>query len=234
MHLKLTLCMALLCAGVANAAQITLFYSDTFTSQDALYLASAGTPAYFTTNTPFTVTATFDSTSPIFQLPGFNAYTPTSATLTVNGKSYSVTDASVSIFDLSNFFSPNRYGVGLIQNPALDQEGFVADFTGATTNFTVNNLASTTFTGYNGTGFQPGSGIPNGCAATNTCTGNNFTPLHLVANGMQYLLTTGARDSGPLPAATASIAVAASVPEPSAFGLAAAGLGLLGFLLRRR
>jgi hypothetical protein len=210
----------------AQASTLTLIYNDTFTSQDSIYPAT-GTPSNFTGNTPFQVVAVFDPNAPVFNMfPGFNAYAPISAVLTVAGQSYTINDADVSIFDPTNFFSPGRYAVGFIQNPAQDQEGFVADYSGASPNFSVNNLVPTTFTGYNGTGFQPGSGIPPGCDATDSCTGHNNTPIHLTSGGVQYLLTTADRDSGPFPAGSASLVT----PEPSSIWIVCGGLLALGLL----
>ncbi len=212
----------------ASASVLTLVYTDTFTTQDAIYQIGS-TPVNFTGNTPFKVVATFDSAAPAFHLPGFNAYVPLTAVLTVGGASYTMTDADVSIFDASNPFSPNLYAAGFIQNPAQDQEGFVADFSSVSTPFVVGNVVPTTFTGYNGTGFQPGSGNPPGCASTDSCTSYNNTPFHLVGSGgTAYLLTTAFRDSGPNPAATAAILS----PEPSAFLLVLPCLAV--FVSRRR
>jgi hypothetical protein len=209
----------------AMAAQMTLVYTDTFTSADALYVAS-GSRTYFSGNTPFQVTAVFDNATPSFSLPGFNTYTPIRATLTVGGQSYTLLDADVSIFDRSNPFSPGLYAVGFIQNPAQDQAGFVQDYSSATPDFTVNHLIATTFTGYNGTGFQPGSAPPPGCQMTNTCTGHNDTPLHLVSltTGAQYLLSPGDRDSGNTPAGTATLIF---TPEPGTISFVLAGGAVL-------
>ena len=82
--------------------------------------------------------ATFNTSLVDFSLPGFNAYAPSSAKLTVAGKTYSITDADVSISDPTNFFSPGLYAVGFIQNPAMDQEGFVQDYSSVSNNFLVD------------------------------------------------------------------------------------------------
>lgn len=106
--------LVLLTSLASRASQLTLIYTDTFTIQDSIYLASSS-PAFFGGNTPFKVVATFETTAPIFHLPGFNAYTPISAVLTVGSMSYTMTDASVSIFDRTNPFFPNRFAAGFIQ-----------------------------------------------------------------------------------------------------------------------
>lgn len=215
---------------MANAAEYTLVYTDTFTSQDAIYLSGMA-PTTFTGNVPFRLVATFDSNHPDFQIPGFNAYKPSGAYLTAMGKTYNILNADVSIFDSS--FEPDHHtAVGMIENPPLDEAGFVADFNGASPDFSVNNLMPATFTGYNGTGFQPGAGVPTGCGATGTCTSYFDQPLQLMGDdGKSYLLTMMARDSGAVPAATAEIVAS---PEPSTVGLLLAAVGIGGLIRRKK
>ncbi len=224
--------LGLLGAMSAFGGTFTLVYTDTFTTQDALYAASATTPTNFTQNTPFSLVATFDTSKPDFHFPpgGFNAYTPIADTLMIGTKSYTITNADVAIFDSTNVFTPGHYAVGMIENPAQDESGFVADFSGASPGFSVNNIAPTMFTGYNGTGFQPGAGTPAGCGGA--CTGYLNQPLTLTgADGMSYLLVLGARDSDPSPAASADITFS---PEPAALWLVAGGITALGVWKRRK
>ena len=155
-------------AGHAQASPFELIYNGVFNNQDALNLASQSTPTFFTSPTPFTLRAFFDTSSPNLAPPsppapppfaGFRAYSPSLATIDVSGQTYTIDNfntnpiagLTVAIFD-QNSFNPGRYGIGILQQPPLDGAGFVADFSGATSNFTAAALVSTTFTGYNGVG----------------------------------------------------------------------------------
>ncbi len=118
------------CGLVAGAAQATthqLTYTGAFTSYDALNLASAAQPSYFSQATAFTVSATFDDLSPNLApivFPGgagLRAYAPSAVTIDIGGALYSVTSAAsdplggvtVAIYDQSAY-TPGHYEVGLI------------------------------------------------------------------------------------------------------------------------
>jgi hypothetical protein len=86
----------------------------------------------------------------------------------------------------------------------MDEAGFVADFSSVSNPFTVGALTAATFSGYNGTGFSSGSGIPPGCGGM--CQSHNNQPISLLgSDGNSYLLALGNRDTGPTPAATAQL-----------------------------
>src|SRR5581483_7759262 len=88
--------LALVGPLIANATELELIYSGVFNSQDSLAPAS-GSGGSFTTPTPFTINAWFDTSSPNLAPPsppapppfaGFRAFDPTLATITVGGTTY--------------------------------------------------------------------------------------------------------------------------------------------------
>ncbi len=246
-----------LSAERAQGASFELIYNGSFNSQDALNLASQSTPTFFTGDTAFTIRAFFDTSSPNLApavpnspFVGFRAYSPSIATIDIGGQTYTFDTFStnptagltVAIFD-QNSFTPGRYAVGILQQPPQDGAGIIGDFTGASPDFTVSSLTSTTtFTGYTGVGY--GSGI---CVqgASPDCQAYATTPfvLHNSAN-QTFSLTLGNYDetyqSGP-DAGTRDLngplnqAQLVATPEPGTLG--AVGLALaaaLGFARRRR
>ena len=231
-RLAWTACLAAAAALFAPAASAKPFvftYTGTFSKLDALNAQGSALDAFAGT-TPFLITATFDDSSanlaaPI-GVPGFVAYSPLSATLTVGRDTYTLETASqsptqgitVALFDNTTPFSPGRYAAGLLQNPLADGAGFISDFSSTSSPFDATHLTPTTFGGYNGVGY--GSG-PSGAVVPILMTG---------AGGQTYLLTLGNYDEQ---AATGTqntaVLKAAPVPEASSvvsFGLLlCAGLG---------
>jgi hypothetical protein len=129
---------------------------------------------------------------------------------------------AVSIFDKSNIFEPHKYGVGFIQDPVQDWAGMVGDFTGASPDFSVTNLVSTTFTGYNGVGVSGGP------------FGTNFIrPITLRRAGDVFSLTLAGRIEEFADGAPLNTVVIQAIPEPATAALAGVALAVL-FGLRRR
>ena len=226
----------------ALAAPFELTYTGYFNSSEALNLASAPAPAFFGLNTAFTLQAGFDNSSPNLAPPappappafaGYRAYAPTWMTFEIGGASFTASSAdnpglTVSIFD-KNSFEPGFYGVGIIVNAPADGAGIIGDFSAATTEFTVDSLVSTVFTGYRGVGHSSGtcsSGQPPLCP-------HNIEPIMLrdAANGA-WKLTLGSYSADP-PAQPINTAQIMAVPEPASMALLASGLGLLSLALRR-
>jgi len=259
-HALCTLAGAWAFAFVPNwvqAAPFELIYNGSFNNQDALNLASQSNLTYFTEDTPFTIRAWFDTSSPNLAPPappapppfaGFRAYSPSLVTIDVGSQTYLMDSfttnptagATVAIFD-QNSFTPGRYAIGILQQPPQDGAGIIGDFSGASPNFTVNALTSTSFTGYNGVGY--GSGVClQGTGAD--CQLNAVTPfvLHDSANHT-WALTLGNYDEvypgGSDPASQGipgplNEAQLISTPEPGTLGVVGAAL-MVGFgLVRRR
>ena len=75
--------ISMLAGTQARAASFELIYNGVFNTQDALNPASQSTPSFFTSDTPFTIRAWFDTSSPNLAPPsppapppfaGFRAY----------------------------------------------------------------------------------------------------------------------------------------------------------------
>lgn len=241
----------------AQAASFELIYNGSFNNQDALNLSSQSTPTFFAGATAYTIRASFDTSSPNLApavpnspFVGFRAYAASVATIEIGGITYAMDSfttnptagVTVAIFD-QNSFTPGRYAVGILQQPPQDGAGIIADFSGASPNFTVNTLTSTTtFTGYNGVGV--GSGV---ClqGTGGDCQLNAITPfvLHNSANqtfsltlGNYEEIYPGGADVGnpgiPGPLNQAQLV---ATPEPGTLGAVGVALAFaLGFVRRRR
>ena len=152
--------------------------------------------------TPFTETALFDTSSPNLgaMIPGTAFYSPISATLSVSGATFQIAPYSaavpfgvaVAIFDqTSPFPAVPEYGVALIGNVLVQGSGILADFTDASPNFTVDQLASTVFPGssYVGTGIFSGSCASNCAIPSPPDQVDNIEPEPLTLDGESYALT---------------------------------------------
>lgn len=242
----------------AKATPFELIYNGSFNNQDALNLASQSTPTLFTGVTPFTIRAFFDTSSPNLAPPsppapppfaGFRAYSPSLVTIDIAGATYSMENftsnatagVTVAIFD-RNSFTPGRYAIGILQQPPQDGAGIIADFSGASPDFTASTLtSSTTFTGYNGVGY--GSGV---ClqGTGGDCQLNAVTPFVLHDGTNQTWLLTlgnyeeifpGGADVGMagIPGPLNQVQLVAT-PEPGTLGAVGAALALALGLARRR
>jgi PEP-CTERM motif len=241
----------------AQAAPLELIYNGSFNDMDALNLASQLTPVSFTGNTPFTIRAWFDSSSPNLAPPsppapppfaGFRAYSPSVVTIDIAGQTFTMDNfttnptagVTVAIFD-QNSFTPGRYAIGILQQPPQDGAGIIGDFSGASPAFTANALTATTFTGYNGVGY--GSGV---ClqGTGGNCQVNAITPFVLHdATNQTWALTLGNYEevypggSDPVSAGIPgplNQAQLVATPEPGTLGVMGAALVALFGLRRRR
>jgi len=245
-----------LIAPYAQATPLELIYNGVFNSQDALNLASQSPPTFFSSDTPFTIHAWFDTSSPNLAPPsppapppfaGFRAYSPSLATIDVNGQTYTIENfttnptagLTVAIFD-RNSFNPGRYGIGILQQPPQDGAGIIADFSGASPDFTANSLVPTTYTGYNGVGY--GSGV---ClqGTGGNCQLNAVTPfvLHDSMNrtwaltlGNYEEVYPGGADAGTGTPGPLNQAQLVATPEPGASAIVGVGLMFLFAFARRR
>lgn len=226
-------------AAPASAAPFVFEFSGSLRAGDQLTAAGSGSNL-IGSDRSFRLTASFDTSSPnlvgFFPFPGFVAYAPTSATIRIGSTTYGIAtyDAAtpegiaIALFDPRQPFFPGLYGAGFIADPAADGAGIVGDFSSASPQFLVDSLVNTTFTGFNGTGYNQGPG----CAAVDPapCVP---TPLSLSANGQAYSLLLGPSEEivgGPL--ATASL-TAVSVPEPSSWAMLTLGLAACTAMRRR-
>lgn len=83
----------------AGATEFELIYTGSFNTQNALNPASQSSPTAFTTTTPFTINAWFDTSSPNLAPPsppapppfaGLRAYAPSLATITIDAQTYTI------------------------------------------------------------------------------------------------------------------------------------------------
>jgi len=226
----------------AQAAPFELIYTGYFNSDEALNLASASTPSYFRQDTAFKLNAGFDDSSPNLApssppapppFAGYRAYAPTWMTIEIGGATFSVSNAdnpalTVSIFG-KNSFEPGFYGIGIIVDAPADGAGIIGDFASATTEFSVDALVPTVYTGYRGVGHSSGtciSGQPPNCP-------HNIQPLVLRdAADAEWNLTLANYALDP-PDQAINTAQIIAVPEPASYALAVCGLGLLAWARRR-
>jgi hypothetical protein len=208
-------------AGRADAEGFRLTLTGEFWQGESLGPAN-GTLTPFSTATPFTFTALFNTSSPNLVAnkpwPGFVAYEPTSLTLSVGGNIYQVepynavqsatggpNGLSVAIFDYTTPFgnpagetpgtTPNGFhvSVGLLQDPFHDGAGFTPDFLGSTPDI---NIAATGLQPATWTGSY-GVGFGPGVCLSACRTPNEVdavTPTPLTLNGVPYLLQWGSED----------------------------------------
>lgn len=229
----------LIATPAADAGTFKLVYNGSFSSADALNLQGSPTE-YFSDSTPFTATALFDDASanlaaPI-GVPGFVAYSPLSANLTVAGRTYNIATyaedpvrgVTVAVFDDTTPFGLNHYAIGLLQNPVADGAGFIGDWLSASPPFNAAHLVTTVFTNYEGVGY--GSGPNLGSSPT-------VVPIPLSdATSNPYLLTLGNYDEQLALGAPLNTVQLEAVPEPDSSIAMLVGLGLIGIsqMFRRR
>lgn len=219
-----------------SAAGFELRYSGWLSEAETL-VGAAGVDLV-TDDTRFEFVARFDDASPNLvapiPVPGFVAYAPISARITILGRSYRVVGAAedpdygvgIALFDRSNVFFPGVYGVGFIANPLQDGAGIIADFTAASPEFSVTDIVPTTFSGFAGAGYL--SGI--GCAPPDPrpCVPQ---PIALFADdGATFSLGF---ENGDRPAGLAHSAAIIAVPEPDTWALLIAGFAATGVAARR-
>jgi hypothetical protein len=228
----------------AQASPYELIYKGYFSTDEALNLQSSMSPTFFDQTTAFTINARFDDTSPNLApsppLPppnpfdGYRAYAPSVMTIQIAGTSYSVSSSdnpglTVSIFDQGSF-DPGHYGVGIIVDAPADGAGIIGDFLSASPNFLTASLVPTVFTEPVGVGHASGvctSGRPPECP-------REITPLVLRdASNIAWNLTLGNYEVD-YPVQPINAAQIIAVPEPSTYGLMLAGLGSVGWVVRRR
>lgn len=236
-------------ASVAQCAPFEFVFTGWLDHRSGIYRSDAQQPTNFDALTAFTLTALFDTSSPNLVMmgfpPGFVAYAPSVANLTIGGNTYAMQSysdthpygISVSIFDDTTPFNPGRYAAGFIQDPVADRAGMVADFLGAMLPFHASSLVSTEFTSYQGVGVQGGK-------CTSNCPGeppggqptHDFTPIPLTLGGVDYLLALGnyedqAADSDGGYVFTATLR---AIPEPATPALFGIGLVALAWVVRRK
>ena len=220
----------------AAAEPFRLVYTGTlYAGKDAL--APVGGANLVTADTGFTLDALFDTSSPNLSglpLPGYVAYAPSAATITIGGVSYGLSAYSpsnpdgiaVTLFDRSNVFAPGLYGVGFFANAPKDGAGVVGDFTSASPDFSVTALKSTVFSGFNGAGYSPTTG----CGETHlACSGTEYLALTGPGASSYNLSFSGRDEIGGM-----STAILTAVPEPASWALMMGGLALVVAPLRRR
>ncbi len=248
-HSLLLASVAVFAIGSADSAA-----AATFNFQMSGWLTPGTTLAgsTITADTPFSVTARFDTSANLVSFlpfPGFVAYTPSYVSLTSGGQTYAIQPYdptthlgfSVAIFDgTTPFGPPGHYAAGLIQDPVADGAGIVGDWLTATPGYAAANLVSTTFTAANFFGVGFGSGV---CLSNCQMPGevDAVTPVPLTFNGMSSTLVLPSTDltyagfQAPGPSTdkqwTASLT---AVPEPAAWSFMLVGFGLAGLAARRR
>lgn len=227
----------LLAASPVSAAVFELRYSGWLSAGEML-VGPAGTDL-IDADTRFDFVARFDTASPnlvaAIPVPGFVAYAPSSATITIQGDNYRVVGAAedpeygvgIALFDRSNVFFPGVYGIGFIANPLEDGAGIIGDFTAASPDFSVTNVISTSFSGFDGAGYLAGIGCappdPRPCVPR---------PIALIGSG-GAAFSLGF-ENGDRPGGLAHSASLTAIPEPGTWALLVSGFAAAGIRLRRK
>lgn len=251
-RLRLLVALFAVAASGAHASPFELVYNGTFNTTEALTLQANASPIYFSGSTAFTVHAMFDDSSPnlapSFGGPfnGFRAYAPTSATIDILGTRYGIETSTVNplagvtvaIFD-QNSFTPGRYGIGLIANPANNGASIVGSFVSASPNFTASALTPTVYTDYYGVGHSSGP-----CIAGNSSACPHSVVawvLHDPSNAVWSLALGNYEEDYPVAHTPGALigplntaAINAAVPEPSIWAMMILGFAGVGFMAYRR
>jgi hypothetical protein len=257
--------LALAAASAADAKEFELTLSGYFNGDGGTADATSVVPFVslvpFAPDTPFTITAVFDTSSPdlVAGLPpfltqGFVSYAPLWVNLSVGGATYSVatytmspsTGFAVDVFDQSQIFGPNHYAVGVNQDPVNDGAGIVGDWLKATPDYTVSPpplyplLASdTTYSDFFGVGFGSGTcsspGVPP-CITTPIPLDGGAKFLYLGTYDLTSTPYINDPESPPgaFPTDLIFTATLTVVPEPSTWEMMMLGFAGLGFMGYRK
>jgi PEP-CTERM motif len=259
------LTLTLAAASAANATEFELTLSGYFNGDGGTADALSGGP--FAANTPFTITAVFDTSSPnlvagLLPFSGFVSYAPRWVNLSVGGTTYSVatyttsplTGFAVDVFDQSQPFGANHYGIGVNQDPIHDGAGIVGDWLAATPDYTVASTpprtppptplppllaSSTTYSDFFGVGFGSGTcsmpGVPP-CITTPIPLDGGADSLYLGTYDLTSTPYINDPESPPgaFPTDLIFTATLTVVPEPSTWGMMMLGFAGLGFMGYRK
>jgi hypothetical protein len=232
--------VAALAGSPAAAERFELRYAGFLYGIDQLTPAGGG-PNALTGETPFTIRAVFDDTSPnlvaVIGVPEFVAYTPLSARLSVLGTTYDIKTFAagsdgigVAIFGKGTpFGNPAHYGVGFIADPLADGAGIIGDFVSASPEFSATNLVPTVWQEFEGAGYLAGPGclpfLPPPCRPTSW---KLTTP-----GGDAFELLLATRDEEVALGRAAHIAQLLQVPTSATLGLFGLGAMVLAAVRRR-
>lgn len=235
--------------GSANAATTWRFELGGWLSSLDSFGPAGGRTA-LTGDTPFTFNATFRSadelTGPV--PPGFSAFSPLSASMTLLGQTYEVltyaqdaeSGVAVLLFDPSNVFNPGFWAAGIHADPLSPDTGIVARFGMTSSGLSVEPgaLTATTFGDFRGAGYgsgtpdTPGPGFrcwPGGGA---TCAIEPF--LLTSAGGGAFELAIASRPYDATPGGVAFAASLTAVPLPGGMAFLLTALGMGALVVRRR
>lgn len=238
-------------AGMAEAATWRFDFAGVLGSADSF--VSAGQRAALPDATPFQLSAIFDDTLDLTApsgLPGWAAYAPTTATMTLLGETYDVLSNAldpddgivVMLFDPTNVFNSDFWAAGIHGAPLIADTGIIARFKSTTPALGLDDgLEGTVYGDYVGAGYVSGppdtAGAGNRCwpiIATATC---KVQPLILFdAAGDRFELAIGSRALDGLSGGVGFSASLTPVPLPGALPLLAAAMAapvLLGGLRRK-
>jgi hypothetical protein len=244
------LALAAAAAGFFTAADASAWrfeFSGVLGDVDRFGPVGAGTA--LSGATPFTFRATFDEGADVTAptgLPGWAAYAPIRASMTLLGDTYRVlrygedADAGVSVmlFEPSNVFNPGFWAAGIHANPLTSDTGIIARFGSTNSALALDDgLTRTEYGDYIGAGYVSGKpatpGPGNRCWPGGGTTCSNEPFVLFGDDGSIFELAVASRPlDGPLDGIGFD-AVLAPVPLPAGLPLLAAAIAA-PFLLRRR